>query len=133
MASLWLKSGVSVMMRTDLFSFLQAFTVSKYPRLHPTRHIRRLDVEAPASGLPIVFMSMHMSSLCMTPISILMQACRHPIPMFFFPYPPYPSFIHPPLSLGRHTHFLTQACRNQTSSSTPIFLSFILHPTLSLT
>ena len=74
MASLWLKSGFSVMMRTCLFSFLQAFTVSKYPRLHTTRHIRRLDVEASASGLPIVFMSMHMSSLCMTPISILMQA-----------------------------------------------------------
>ena len=32
-----------------------------------------------------------------------------------------------------HTHFLTQACRNQTSSTTPIFLSFILHPTPSLT
>ena len=46
MASLWLESGFSVMMRTGLFSFLQAFTVSKYPRLHTTRHIRRLDVEA---------------------------------------------------------------------------------------
>ena len=43
-----------------------------------------------AGGLPIVFMSMHMSSLCMIPISILMQACRHLIPMFF-------SLIH-------HTH-----------------------------
>ena len=32
-----------------------------------------------------------------------------------------------------HTHFLTQACRNQASSTTPIFLSFILHPTPSLT
>ena len=41
-------------------------------------------------GLPIVFMSMHMSSLCMTPIFILMQACRHLIPMFFF--------------LNHHTH-----------------------------
>ena len=30
------------------------------------------------------------------------------------------------LSLGRHTHFLTQACRNQAFSTTPIFLSFIL-------
>ena len=37
-----------------------------------------------AGGLPIVFMSMHMSSLCMTPISIPTQACRHLIPMFFF-------------------------------------------------
>ena len=54
-------------------------------------------------------------------------------PHVFFPYPPYPSFIYPPLSLGRHTHFLTQACRNQASSTTPIFLSFILHPTPSLT
>ena len=50
-----------------------------------------------ACDLPIVFMSMHMSSLCMipisipmhmsslcmTPISIPMQACRHLIPMFF--------------------------------------------------
>ena len=43
--TLWLESGFSVMMRTSLFSFLQAFTVSKYPRLHTTRHIRRLDVE----------------------------------------------------------------------------------------
>ena len=32
-----------------------------------------------------------------------------------------------------HTYFLTQACRNQASSTTPIFLSFILHPTPSLT
>ena len=41
----------------------------------------------------------------------------------------YPSFIYPPLSLGHNTHFLTQACRNQASSTTPIFLSFILHLT----
>ena len=46
---------------------------------------------------------------------------------------PYPSFVYPPLSLGRHTHFLAQACRNQASSTTPIFLSSILHPTPSLT
>ena len=46
---------------------------------------------------------------------------------------PYPLFVYPPLSLGRHTHFLTQACRNQASSTIPIFLSFILHPTPSLT
>ena len=39
----------------------------------------------------------------------------------------------PPLSLGRHTHSLTQACGNQASFTTPIFLSFILHPTPSLT
>ena len=39
---------------------------------------------------------------------------------------PYPSFIYLLLSLGRHTHFLTQACRNQAFSTTPIFLSFIL-------
>ena len=32
-----------------------------------------------------------------------------------------------------HTHFLTKACRNQASSTTPIFLLFILHPTSSLT
>ena len=32
-----------------------------------------------------------------------------------------------------HTQFLTQTCRNQASSTTPIFLSFILHPTPSLT
>ena len=36
-----------------------------------------------AGGLPIVFMSMHMSLLCMIPISILMQAGHHLIPMFF--------------------------------------------------
>ena len=67
-------------------------------------------------------------------LSALMQACRHLIPMFFFSlYPPYPSFVYTPLSLGRHTHFLTRACRNQTSSTTPIFLSFILHPTPPLT
>ena len=66
-------------------------------------------------------------------LSAVMQACRHLIPMFFFLYPPYPSFVYTPLSLGRHTHFLTRACRNQTSSTTPIFLSFILHPTPPLT
>ena len=31
------------------------------------------------------------------------------------------------------SHFLTQACKNQASSTTPIFLSFILHPTPLLT
>ena len=46
---------------------------------------------------------------------------------------PYPLFIYPPLSLGCHTHFLTQAYRNQASSTAPIFLSFILHPTPPLT
>ena len=43
-----------------------------------------------AGGLPIVFMSMHMSSLCMTSISIVMYVGCHLIPMFF-------SLIH-------HTH-----------------------------
>ena len=38
---------------------------------------------ASAGGLSIVFMSRHMSSLCMTPVSILMQTCHHLIPMFF--------------------------------------------------
>ena len=46
---------------------------------------------------------------------------------------PYSSFIYAPFFLGRHTHFLTQACRNQASSTAPIFLSFILHPTPPLT
>ena len=33
---------------------------------------------------------------------------------------PYLSFIYPPLSLGRHTHFLTQAYGNQVSSTSPL-------------
>ena len=112
--TLWLESGFSVMMRTDLFSFLQAFTVSKYPRLHPTRHIRRLDVEAPASGLPIVFMSMHMSSLCMTPISILMQACCHPIPMFFFPLSTIP-IVHLSIPLSRSSYLFPHSSLQESS------------------
>ena len=83
---------------------------------------------------PICWLKSSCSSSCCYPIlSILMQACCHLIPMFFFLYPPYPSFIYTPLSLGRHTHFLTQACRNQAFSTAPIFLSFILHPTPPLT
>ena len=95
-----------------LFSFLQAFIVSKYPRLHTTRHSRRLDVEA---RLLVA------CPLCLCPCTRLHSAW--PLSLFsckrviisspcFFPYPPYPSFIYPSLSLGRHTHFLTQACRN---------------------
>ena len=45
----------------------------------------------------------------------------------------YPLFIYTPFLLGRHIHFLTQAYRNQASSTTLIFLSFILHPTPPLT
>ena len=33
---------------------------------------------------------------------------------------PYLSFIYPLLSLGRHTHFLTQAYGNQVSSTSPL-------------
>ena len=38
---------------------------------------------------------------------------------------PYSSFIYAPFFLGRHTHFLTQACRNQASSTAPIFSSLL--------
>ena len=80
-----------------------------------------------AGGLPIVFMSMHMYPIYMTPISILMQARHHLIPMFSFSLSTLP-IVHlsTSLSLGRRTHFLTQACRNQASSTTPVFLSFLI-------
>ena len=68
--------------------------------------------------------SLCFSSCCHPVISILMQACRQSHPHVFFPfYPPYPSFIYTPFSLGRHTHFLTQAYRNLASSTALILLS----------
>ena len=131
MASLWLESRSSVMMRTCLFSFLQAFTISKYPRLHTTRHIRRLDVEASASGLPIVFMSMHMSSLYMTPISILMQACRHLIPMFFSSLSAIP-IVHLSTSLSRSSYPFPHSSLQESSILHHTHLPLIHSPSYSL-
>ena len=91
------------------------------------------------SDMPVkVFMFFFLLSSCyllvfLSSLSALTQACRHSPPCSFFLYPPYPSFIYPPFSLGHHTHFLIQACRDQASSITPTFLPFILHPTPPLT
>ena len=79
-----------------------------------------------------------LKSLCFFLVAILLSlfSCKRVVNlilMFFSLYPPYPSFIYTPLSLGRHTHFLTQACKNPAFSTAPIFLSFILHPTPPLT
>ena len=66
------------------FQFSPSFRSQQIPKVayHQTYSSARCGGTS-ACGLPIVLMSMHLSSLCMTPISILMQACRHLIPMFF--------------------------------------------------
>ena len=84
MPPLWLEYGFSVMMRTDLFQFSPGFHSQQIPKVaHYQTYSSARHRGASTGGLPIVFMSMHMSSLCMTPISIPMQACRHLIAMFF--------------------------------------------------
>ena len=78
------------------FQFSPSFHSQQIPKVayYQTYSLARRGGTS-ACGLPIVLMSMHMSSLCMTPISILMQACRHLIPMFFsLIHHTHRSFIH---------------------------------------
>ena len=93
--TLWLEFGSSVMMRIGLFSFLQAFTVSKHPRLHATRHIRRLDVEA---------CLLVACPLCLCPCTCLHSAW--PLSLFSCKrVPPSPDVSHPEILSDRSPAF----------------------------